>query len=90
MDALEARWKRTIATDECILPWIVEWAAHTVTDWKSDMTAVRRTKDAMGEKAKHPGIEIGEAVLWRRKPIGGARGELSAAWSSGVFLGIRP
>ena len=41
------------------------------------------------KRAKHPGIEIGEAVLWRRKPVGGAFGKLSVAWSYSVFLGIQ-
>merc|ERR1712086_962339 len=38
---------------------------------------------------RHLGIEFGEAVLWRRRPSGGALGKLSVAWSNGVFLGIK-
>jgi len=89
LDALEVRWKRTIATDECILPWIVEWAARSLNRLeigKDGRTSYERCK---GKEAKHPGIEIGEAVLWRKKPVGGALGKLSVAWSYGVFLGIK-
>ena len=69
LDALEVRWKRTIATDECILTWIVEWAARSLNRLeigKDGRTAYERCK---GKRARHPGIEIGEAVLWRKKPV---------------------
>ena len=85
-DALEARWKREIATDECIAPWIVAWAGHTLDRFevgKDGRTAFERRK---GKKARHLGIEFGEAALWRRKPVGGALGKLSVAWSFSVFL----
>ena len=34
------------------------------------------------------GIEIGEAVLWRRKRIGGALGKLTSLWEDGIYLGV--
>ena len=70
---------------ECIVPWLIEWAAHVLNRFeagKDGRTAYERCK---GKKAKHLGIEFGEAVLWRRKPSGGALGKLSVAWSNGVF-----
>ena len=69
--------------------WIVERAGHTLNRFevgKDGRTAFERCK---GKKARHLGIEFGEAVLWRRKPVGGALGKLSVAWSSGVFLGVK-
>ena len=42
-----------------------------------------------GKPARHLGIEFGEAVLWRRKPSGGALGKLSVAGSNGVFLCVK-
>ena len=41
-----------------------------------------------GKKATTMGIEIGEAVLWRRKKIGGALGTLTSLWEDGIYLGI--
>ena len=35
------------------------------------------------------GIEFGEGVLWKRKPIGGALGKFSCMWDDGVYLGLR-
>ena len=89
LDALEARWKRTIGTDECILAWLVEWAAHSLNRLEIGNDGRTSYERCKGKQAKHPGIEIGEAILWRRKPIGGALGKLSVAWSYGVSFGIK-
>lgn len=48
-------------------------------------TAYERSK---GKKATTLGLEIGEAVLWRRKKIGGAMGKLTSLWEDGIYLGI--
>ena len=48
-------------------------------------TSYERNK---GKKATTLGIEIGEAVLWRRKKVGGALGKLTCMWEDGIFLGI--
>ena len=49
-------------------------------------TAYERNK---GKKAKVLGIEFGEAILWKRRPVGGALGKLSCLWEDGLYLGIR-
>ena len=89
LDALEARWKRTIGTDECILAWLAERAARSLNRLEIGNDGRTSYESCKGKQAKHPGIEIGEAILWRRKPIGGALGKLSVACSYGVFLGIK-
>ena len=48
-------------------------------------TACERTK---GKSAKVIGIEFGEAVLWRRKPIGNALAKFTCLWAEGIYLGI--
>ena len=77
-DALEGRWKREIAAVECIVPWIVEWLAHVLNRFevgKDGRTPFERCK---GNRAKHLGIEFGEAVLWRKK---------NPRWSLGEVIG---
>ena len=49
-------------------------------------TAYERCK---GKKANNMGIEFGEGVLWRRKPVGGAMAKLTVLWEEGVFLGVK-
>ena len=33
-------------------------------------------------------MEIGEAVLWRRKKVSGPLGKLTSLWEDGMYLGI--
>ncbi len=35
------------------------------------------------------GIEIGEAVHRKRRPVGGALGKLTSMWSDGIFVGCK-
>ena len=34
-------------------------------------------------------MEFGEAILWKRRLVGGALGELNCLWEDGLCLGIR-
>ena len=70
-----------------VVPWIVEYAAHLLNRFEvghDGKTAYERSK---GKTAKSMGIELGEAVLWKRKPAGGALGKLTVLWNEGVYLG---
>jgi hypothetical protein len=86
---LQERWGLNITTFHPIIPWLVEYAAFLLNRFevgRDGKTAYERSK---GKTAKSLGLEIGEAVLWRRKPVGGAMAKLTCLWSDGVFLGIR-
>ena len=88
-DAIENRWGVKIGTKHPVIPWIVEYAAVLLNRFEvghDGKTAFERNK---GKKAKTLGIEFGEAVLWKRRPTGGALGKLSCMWEDGVYLGIR-
>jgi hypothetical protein len=41
-----------------------------------------------GKRCSTLGIEFGEAVMWRRKHIGGALGKLTSLWEDGIYLGV--
>ena len=47
-------------------------------------TAYERCK---GKRAKTLGIEFGEAILWKRKAVGGALAKMTCLWEDGVYLG---
>ena len=67
--------------------WLVEYAGLLITGCEvgSDVkTAYERMK---GKTARIYGVEFGEKVLWKRKPIAGALGKLSCLWELGIFLG---
>ena len=87
--ALEFRWGVKLSTMHAVVPWMVEYAALLVNRFEvghDGKTAFERCK---GKKAKMLGIEFGEAVLWKRKPAGGALGKLTCMWEDGVYLGVR-
>ena len=67
----------------------MEYAAHLLNRFEvghDGRTAYERCK---GKRAMCAGIQFGEGVLWRRKPIGGALGKMSVRWESGIFLGVK-
>ena len=63
-----------------MIPWITEHAAVLLNRFEVDhdgKTAYERNK---GKKAKVLGMEFGEAMLRKRRPVGGALGKLSCLW----------
>ena len=72
-----------------IWPWIVEYSSFLLNRFevgKDGKTAYERTR---GKKAKVYGVEFGECVLWKQRPMGGGLGKLACLWQDGVYLGIK-
>ena len=69
---------------------MLEYAAHLLNRYevgRDGRTAYERLK---AKKAKPLGMEFGELVQWRTRPIGsGALGKLDSVWDHGVFLGVK-
>jgi len=89
LDALESRWQVSIPYGHPILCYIIEYSAFLLNRFEvghDGMTAIERCK---GKKAKTIGIEMGEAIFWKRKLSGGALGKLTVTWEDGIYLGIR-
>ena len=87
--AVEDRWGVKVGARHSVVPWLVEYAAvllNRMEVGKDGKTAFERCK---GRRARTLGIEFGEGVLWKRKPIGGALGKFSCVWDDGVYLGLR-
>ena len=87
-NALEVRWGVKIPTNHPVIPWLVEYASVLLNRFevsRDGKTAYERNKH---KTAKVLGIEFGEAVLWRRKPVGNALAKFTCLWSDGIYLGI--
>jgi hypothetical protein len=87
--ALEERITGKLEIEDSIWPWVVEYASYLLNRMevgKDGKTAYERSK---GKAARVHGIEFGEAVLWKRRPVGGALGKLAVLWEDGVFLGVK-
>ena len=87
--SLESRWRVKLGSKHAVVSWLVEYSAVLLYRFevgRDGRTAFERSK---GRKARTLGVEFGEAVLWKRWPVGGALGKLSCLWEDGIYLGIR-
>ena len=87
--ALEEGTKAAVPADHDIFTWLFEYAAYLLNRGEvghDGKTAQERNK---GKRGRIPGMEFAEAVLWRRRPIGGALGKLTCLWEDGVYLGVK-
>ena len=85
--AVEGRLGRQVGDPAPGDPGITEHAAVLLNRFEvghDGKTAYERNK---GKKAKVLGMEFGEAILWKRRPVGGALGKLSCLWEDGAVLG---
>ena len=75
--ALEERISGKLDITDAIWPWIVEYASYLMNRLEvghDGRTAYERSK---GKAGRVHGVEFGEAVLWKRRPTGGALGKLA-------------
>ena len=87
--SLEEKWGVKIDVEHRIWPWLVEmvgWLMSRAEVGADGKTGYERCK---GRRARLPGMEFGEAVLWKRKREGGPLGKLACMWEDGIFLGVK-
>ena len=68
--AFQDRWKVDVSHRHAVFPWMLEYAAHLLNRYevgRDGRTAFERLK---AKKAKPLGMEFGELVQWRTRPIG--------------------
>ena len=72
--ALEERISEKLDIEDAIWPWLIEYSGYLVNRMevgKDGKTEYERNK---GKRAKVVGVEFGETVLWKRRPVGNALG----------------
>ena len=87
--SLEDKWKVKVGVRHAVVPWMVEYAAVLLNRFEVSHDGKTAFERAKGRRARTLGIEFGEAVLWRRKPMGGALGKFACMWEDGIYLGLR-
>ena len=87
--ALEARLGVVLATDHAIWAWMVEYVGYLICRGEVGRDGRTPYERSKGKRGKIPGVEFGEGIWWKRKPVGGALGKLTCLWSDGVFLGVK-
>ena len=85
--AIEKKWMVKLDPENALWTWLVEDAGWLVN--REDVGHDGRTphEPLKGKKARFPGTEFGEAVVWKRRPQGGPVSKLSCFWSEGIYLG---
>ena len=68
---LEEKWGVTIDTEHAIWSWVAEYAGWLVNRCEVGRDGRTPYEKSKGKKARIPGMEFGEGVLWKRKPVGG-------------------
>ena len=72
-----------------VWPWLVEYAAFLLNRGEvshDGKTAYERCK---AKRGRMPGLEFGEKVLWRRRPVGNHLAKLTCLWENGIGLGVK-
>jgi hypothetical protein len=88
-DGLEYKAKMAIGARHPLMTWLTEYAGHLLNRFEvshDGKTAYERLK---GKSARALGIEFGESILWKRRPVGGALAKATCLWEDGIFLGVR-
>jgi hypothetical protein len=88
-DGVEHKAKVIIGARHPLMPWIVEYAGHLLNRFEVSQDGKTAYERLKGKSARTLGIELGESVLWKRRPVGGALAKATWLWEDGIFLGIR-
>ena len=87
--SLEKRWQTKISVKSSVWPWLCEYGALLLNRCEVGRDGKTSYERCKGKSAKLMGIEFGEEILWRRKPLGNHLAKLACLWENGVFLGVK-
>jgi hypothetical protein len=87
--ALEEKLEVKIDSGHSIWPWLVEHAAFLLNRGEVGHDGRTSFERCKGKHGRMPGMEFGEKVLWRRRPVGGHLAKMSILWEDGMFLGVK-
>ena len=87
--AIEEKWMVKLDPENALWTWLVEYAGWLVNRAEVGHDGRTPYERLKGKKARLPGKEFGEAVMWKRRLQGGPLGKLSCLWSDGIYLGVK-
>jgi hypothetical protein len=88
-DALEHRAAIKLTARHPLMPWVVEYAGYLLSRFEVSHDGKTSYERCKGKRAKTLGVEFGESILWKRKPVGGSLAKAVCLWEDGIFLGVR-
>jgi hypothetical protein len=87
--ALEERWGVKLDPECALWPWMVEFASVQLNRGEVGADGKTAHERCKGKRGRLYGVEFGEGILWRRRPIAGALGKLTCLWEDGILLGVK-
>ena len=87
--AIEERWMVKLDPENALLSWLVEYAGWLVNRAEVGHDGQTPYERLKGKTARLPGMEFGEAVMWKSRPQGGPLGKLSCLWSDGIYFRVK-
>ena len=87
--ALEMRIGAKIEPEHAVITWLIEYVSLLLNRYevgRDGRTAYKRNKN---KSSKLMGLEFGECVMWRRRPVGSNLAKLAVLWDVGVYLGVK-
>ena len=73
------------------MTWLIEYVSLFLNRYevgKDGRTAYERNKNK-NKSSKLMGLEFGECVMWRRRPVASNLANLAVLWDEGVYLGVK-
>ena len=67
--ALEEMWLGALNAQHTVAPWLAEYASHLLNGFEVGRDGRTDYERCEMKPARTLGLEMGEAVLWRRKPV---------------------
>ena len=86
--ALEMRIGAKIEPEHAVVTWLIEYVSLLLNRYEVG----RDGRTAYGTRtspSKLMGLEFGECVMWRRRPVGSNLAKLAVLWDVGVYLGVK-
>ena len=84
-----ARWSVKLDAEHRMWPWLVETVGWTMSRADSGSRREDGLREGARRHARLPGMELEEAVSWKRLREGGPLGKLPCMWEDGVYLGVK-
>ena len=85
---VEARIGRKVTLSEPIVPWLVRWAAMSVSRFQVGKDGRSPYERQRGRKCNLPVVPFGETVLFRMPEVANDQHQaLGERWSKGIWLG---
>ena len=85
---LDERYVVKIDIGHPIVTWLCEYASYLLNRLEVGRDGKTSYERMKGKRATVLGVEFGERIMWKEKPVGALR-KMIPQWQLGIFLGVK-